>query len=304
MKNATLTAIAAATLALAACSSRTGDSAVPSAAPVDIADDRLGLEIGIQTLRLETLDMRNECARRSGFPQLMHAQAMRPNEASAHRGMTFWNPLESGPVTRDIAAQFGFVGVTTIFEESVPAEVVGDDPEFDAVVAACEAQVDDAAGSDISERFAAWTDFTNTVRRDFMNIVEPAAAEVLAEQRTCFADRTGADVDGDFDDVLDEIGIEIGEYVDLEADVAVYDLIEVIEQPRSVYQPTEAEIDLAQTFADCADDTDFVNRLLEVQKGPRAEILESHGDTIAEFADWSNQTVEALRDFEPSAVSP
>ncbi|WP_395155408.1 hypothetical protein [Ilumatobacter sp.] len=194
--------LAVSVLALAACSGQADE---------DRSEPVLGLETGIVDLRIATLDARNDCVRLSGYPQMMHAQAMRPSEEHARRGMVYWNPLESGPMTTSYAEQYGLVGVVTAFEEPVPGDVISTDADFDRTIQACDEQLNTAIGEDVTAGFAEWTEFSDSVRDEFLGLAVVDAGDLIAEQESCFAKAVGLPADDvDFSSALEQLAITEG----------------------------------------------------------------------------------------------
>lgn len=287
--------VAISVIALAACGGQSNE---------DRSEPLLGLEIGIDDLRISALDARNDCVRLSGYPQMMHAQAMRPSEDFAQRGMVYWNPLESGPMTTSEAEQFGLIGVGTAFEEPVPGDVVSSDDGFDRTIQSCDEQINNAVGEDLTASFATWTEFSDEVRDEFLVIAIVDAGNLISEQESCFANAVGLSADDiDFSSVLEQLEIAEGTTETPESTVAVYEGIEVIERPRTIYRPSDREVEVAKSFAKCSTDIDFANRLDQLQEPIRATVLENHADDIAGFAQWSNTTREQLDGYTPTAVT-
>ena len=217
---------------------------------------------------------------------------------AAHSGMVFWHPLETGPTTMAEAETFGLRGVSLAFQQTSGDVIVGSNLVYDRTLRSCRESVDKKTNAAITETLKKWVGDYSEVRRSFIDWIEPVAKPVSETQLLCFAREAGIAEDVvmllDRDAMLDHIGIGSGLFSqqvppELPAgEIAIY--------PRSpaTYSPPAAEIDLAKHFVNCAQRTNLVERILEVQRVPRKETLAEFEDLLTSYRNWANDAETAL----------
>lgn len=239
-------------------------------------------------LRRRVAKERAECLASAGFPQLADAERYRPKAESEVRGMVYWNPLESGPMTTGDAVQYGLLGTGVAFEESVPGEVRSHNERFDAALRGCNQQINERTGADVTARFAAWEDMKARVRAEFVERALPAARPALERQMRCFADAIGLDhTFMDPGDVLDAADVERGRYDRGEPRGVRLDDVEIVEVPRSTYNATSGEQRAAAKFVSCANTTGLRAKLLTAQKPARARVLAEFDQDLKQWEQWA-----------------
>ena len=176
--------------------------------------------------------------------------------------------------------------------------IVGSNLVYDRTLRSCRESVDKKTNAAITETLKTWVGDYSEVRRSFIDRIEPVVKPVLETQLLCFAREAGIAEDVvmllDRDAMLDHIGIGSGLFSqqvppELSAgEIAIY--------PRSpaTYSPPAAEIDLAKHFVNCAQRTNLVERILEVQRVPRKETLAEFEDLLTSYRNWANDAETAL----------
>lgn len=297
--------VVGAVLAGAACSGR---SAVPEAGG-DGLDGRVyrhELEEQVPELRRLVRVLTAECLDDAGYSQWMEAEALRPEgEAMAFSGMAFWHPWEAGPTTPGAAETFGLRGITLAFQQPLPGRVLSDDPAFDEALALCRSQLDEMAGVALADQVAEWVELRSQIRREFISVAQPAVEALLSEQISCFVDRTDLDASvGDLDDygaVLSALGVESGEMMTMkEGDPPLPGELVVQQRLPDLYRPSASEVHVARHFVTCAEELQFVDRLLDAQAGPRERALVAHEGELDRTGQWVTSAFESLATYRES----
>lgn len=252
-------------------------------------------EEAIATLRRDISNERAECMTERGFPQLADAERFRPKRRSEIRGITYWNPLESGPMHPSQAREFGLLGTGLMFEESVPGEIHSTNPAFDSALDRCNDQLDSKARSDLGSRLADWEVFASTVRSSFVEHAMADTRWVLRSQLSCFGAAIGLpSPPADLDHALDELGVRPGTSSRPESRAVRLDGVEIIETSRSTYQPTPGEVRAALAYASCAEAQRFPQRLLRHQRAARRLTLRRYEHELERWETWANRTAERI----------
>jgi len=262
-----------------------------SLAPVDPFVEAERLELALLR-RVNAL--RAECVAAEGFSVDLEAQALySPDDGGEDRGVVSINPAELGPLTRDEAREFGLVGVDTRFGTPEAGVIRSRDPAFSDVMESCREQAEAQVGPDVGEILRASLELRNEAGDAFRSLVAEPLRPVVEERVACFAQQVGVDPGqimelSSWEEVMALLGVEPGSYA-AASDNDSPDLVPaegetlLLKPAPEIYEPSEAEIEVAMIYADCAQETDLVQRLLDVQEQPRREVLERYGDQLMEL---------------------
>ncbi len=184
------------------------------------------------------------------------------------------------------------VGIDAQFGTAQAGLISSDDPAFVAAMRQCEQKVAGEVGAEIFELLDVSLTLRNEAVTAFRVTVGPALDSLIGERMVCFADRVGVTSEellrlGDWSDVFRILGVQPGHHraVDARSDSGTLGDgagTLVLEPPTEVYEPSPGEVELALTYVDCADEIDFVPRLLALQRGPREQVLDELGPQLDE----------------------
>ncbi|MCP3939594.1 MAG: hypothetical protein GY708_29985 [Actinomycetia bacterium] len=279
------------------------DLATPgTAAEVGVAEREvtsMGLLVAmVKELRRAKGDYTAACMSERGFPQLVEAELLRSNPGSLalRDDPLHIDPLDLGPHTEEQALQYGMTEATFESRASTPGKVISDDAAWDEVFEDCGAMFDAtvaASSEQVSDVMSTFVDLFNEVGPEFSEATRAGVADLLEERFTCLRDGSYPQLDVD---AAVGMGFEVGRAVGLagvpygetvepdtsELDRSVEPGQVVVFRPvgNVVYTPSPAETEFALAWVQCGEQVDFVDRLEDLQEGPRTEILARHEVTI------------------------
>lgn len=254
-------------------------------------------ELSLDEVQAVTDRWMGDCLLESGFPQLKTAQEHRTAEAVEQRGILYWNPFESGPVSDTIAASRGFLGTPDLFTESRRAEIVGDTESFDGQYQDCLEKLDLRLGESYADRMSEWFEFSAMLRHEFIAGLEPDILDLNGRLVDCIeASYPGtADSVGSFEVMLEHQGIPVGEFKTPDDQLVSDEAnVQVVRVHDPIYAPTEEEVAMALAYSACADEAEFLPLMSNAQEHERDRLLVKYDQELSDWVNWSRQVAAAL----------